>query len=578
MEHRTIVVVDVADFTNPDRNVADLVAVQEGLYDVLNTAFTESGVDVGTWKLEDRGDGALILLPVEVSKNQLADRLPDRLVAALRRYNWTRASAARFKLRVSIHAGDVQQNAHGWIGHPLNLAFRILEAAEVKSALKQSGKLVALVVSDYFYSEVISQDPGTAPESYRQIPVSVKTFSGNAWLRVPGDILVVREPSPVRPAAIPVEDVLDIVPADELGELQGLLADIQVPQQTTLVSRAVGPAIPPPPWGSAWDVFSYLSDFNAGPDGVPPALAFLALLASEIGGDLEAGVSRWLDQQARRLRLVPVLERRRADRTPIPREPHLHLMVVLEPDAIDPSRCVLSFWRQDDPQVWPPTRGDVREVNLDELEYRVDEIVIDAERVWAGQAMTVVLEFVAARNMLEIPVQRWRKEHQSGEPRPLTFDYQLCLRSLERMRNTHWHRAWHVRWEAMVHSLDSKNVYPFGSTTPEEHPIDAVLSDPRWVGLVMKRPPSPQPEHDAGPDALIAALRAGLPLIFWHPTAGPEDLRELVNWLLSGDGGYIDVLGRHRTSHFSAALPGNDGLVQDLMVMWDDPNRVITLD
>ena len=38
-EHRTIVVVDVADFTNPERNVADLLAVQEGVYAVLETAF-----------------------------------------------------------------------------------------------------------------------------------------------------------------------------------------------------------------------------------------------------------------------------------------------------------------------------------------------------------------------------------------------------------------------------------------------------------------------------------------------------------------------------------------------------------
>jgi len=30
MAHRTIAVVDVADFTHPDRNVADLLAVPEG--------------------------------------------------------------------------------------------------------------------------------------------------------------------------------------------------------------------------------------------------------------------------------------------------------------------------------------------------------------------------------------------------------------------------------------------------------------------------------------------------------------------------------------------------------------------
>jgi class 3 adenylate cyclase len=576
MEHRTIVVVDVADFTNPDRNVADLLAVQEGLYEVLKTAFAESGVDFDRCSPEDRGDGALIMVPADVSKSQLADLLPDRLIAALRRYNWTRVPAAQFKLRVGIHAGDVRLNAHGWVGNAVNLACRILEAAEVKAALRQPDKVVALVVSDYFYSEVISQDPGTAPEAYRQIPVTVKTFSGTVWLRLPGDLPA------ERPAALPADggaDVRGIVPHGELGALHGLLTGLDVPQLATLVSQAVGPAIQPPPPGSAWDVFHYLSDFNAGPDGVPPALAFLQLLASETGGDVQHGISSWLEQQTRRLRLGQVMADQRVDRAPVPREPHLHLMIVLEPDAIDPARCVLSSWRQDDPTVWPPTRGEVREVTIEELEYRVDEIVVDAERVWAGQAMTVVLEFVVARTMLGIPVHRWHKEHQSGEPRPLTFDYQLGLRSLERMRNTHWHRAWHVRWDAMLRSQDSKNVYPFGSTTPDEPPIDAVLSDPRWVGLVMKQPPAAQPEPGSGPDALIAALRAGLPLVFWHPTAGPEDLRDLVDWLLNGDGGFVDVLGRRATAYLSTpSVPVNAELARGLVVMWDDPNRVIALD
>lgn len=581
MEHRTIVVVDVADFTNPERNVADLLAVHDGLYEVLKTAFAESGVDFDRCDPGDRGDGVLIMVPADVSKSLLADLLPDRLVAALRRYNWTRVPAAQFKLRVGIHAGDVRLNAHGWVGNAVNLAFRIIEAAEVKAALKQPDKIVALVVSEYFYTEVISQDPGTVPEAYRQIPVTVKTFSGNVWLRLPGDTAPARDMPQARPELpvaataeiMPNGDVLGVVPHDELRDLHGLLAGLEVPQLAMLVSRAVGPAIPPPHGGTAWDVFQYLADRNAGPDGVPPALAFLELLANETGGNVKSEVSAWLDQQTRRLRLGPVMARQRADRAPLPQAPHLHLMIVLEPDAIDPGRCVLSSWRQDDPLIWPPTRGEVREVAIDELEYRVDEIVVDAERIWAGQAMTVVLEFVVARNMLALPVHRWRKEHQSGEPRPLTFDYQLGLRSLERMRNTHWHRAWHVRWEAMVRSLDSKNVYPFGSTSPEEPPIDAVLSDPRWVGLVMKQPPSPQPEPGNGPDALIAALRAGLPLIFWHPSAGPDDLREIIDWLLGGDEGFMDVLDRRRTNEFTS-----ESVTRDLVVMWDDPNRVIALD
>jgi hypothetical protein len=52
--------------------------------------------------------------------------------------------------------------------------------------LRHSDGLLAMIASDHFYTEVIMQDPGTAPESYRQIEVLIKSFKGHAWLRVLG--------------------------------------------------------------------------------------------------------------------------------------------------------------------------------------------------------------------------------------------------------------------------------------------------------------------------------------------------------------------------------------------------------
>ncbi len=594
-EHRTIVVVDVADFTNPDRNVTDMLAMQEGLYEVLKTAFAESGVDFDSCTSEDRGDGALILVPADVSKSQLADLLPDRLVAAVRRYNFTRKETARFKLRVGLHAGDIRRNDKGWVGHAVNLAFRILDAAEAKTALAQSDGVVALIVSNHFFTEVIEQDPGTAPDTYRRIPVRVKKFSADAWLRLPGSTVAVNAapaPAVTQPDDIarPIDGsfaddaVLGVIPGEDLQKLHGWLARVEVPHLTTLVSRAAGPAIPVPRRSSAWDVFTYLSDFNASPDGVPPALSFLQLLAAEVDDPVGGTLMAWVEQQARRLRLGAALADRRNDRPPIPEEPHLNLVIALEPDSIEPERrCALSFWRQDDPLVWPPARGGVLEVGVDDLEFRVDDVLLDAERVWSGQAISAAVEFLLPRSLLNLPIRQWRKEHDSGDPRPLAFDYQLTFRSLERMRATHWHRAWHLRWDSMLKnpSIDRVHpfgVHPFGATQYEEHPIDAVLSDPHWVGLVMAEPPSPRPEPDAGPDELTAALRAGLPLIFWHPAAGVDDLRELVRWLLAGENGFLDLPARHKSACLSSTLPFNNSLARDLVVMWDDPKRLIVLD
>jgi len=279
--HRTILVVDVAGFTDPSRRLPDHLSVHQGMYEVLKAAFTDSDVDFDSCEREDRGDGALILVPPTVSKSTIADRLPDRLVAALRRYNSTRAPQARFKLRVGLHSGDIRHDGDGWVGNAVNLAFRFLDASEAKSALAESDRMVALISSEHFYTEVIKEDPGTEPESYREIAVSVKTFTGTAWLRLLGRDLSDRASLGVDPH----EHVLEVIPSGELESLRNWLTMSEVPRLAVIMSRAVGSAIPLPRRADVqtpWDAFSYLADFNAGPDGIPPSVLFLELLAEEV--------------------------------------------------------------------------------------------------------------------------------------------------------------------------------------------------------------------------------------------------------------------------------------------------------
>ncbi|WP_434446526.1 hypothetical protein [Lentzea sp. E54] len=578
-EHKTIVVVDVAEFTRADRHVPHLFAVHEGLYGVLKAAFGGAGVELENCAIEDRGDGALILVPPTVSKSELADKLPDRLVAEIRRYNSTRVLAAQLKLRVGLHSGDIRKNAHGWVGPAVNLAFRLLDAEQAKAELRSSEGVIAMIASEHFYDEVIFQDPGSAPESYRRIDVSVKTFEGHAWLRLHGGggSPVVARPAEVV-ASPPDADLLvrGLLTDDELKVLRGLLADVESSRLPVLVSRATRSVVPLPRLGSVWDAFVYLADINAGPDGVPPAIEFLELLTAELGDEDAAGLRTWVTQKVHTLRRTTAQLERQVARSALPAEPRLHLMIVIELDAIDESRCVLSFWRQDDPLEWPPVRGDVCELAVDELEQRIDDLIIEAEGVWSGQAVSVVLEFVVPRPLLQLPIFAWRKEYRSGDPRPLIYDYALTLRSLERMRSAHWHRLWRVRWDAALDDYSSlRRIYPYGLAETKENPIDAVLSESRWVGLVLDEPPSARPDPSAGPDALTAALRAGLPLVFWHPSACAEDLRALVTRLAGGEGGILGLPGRHRDAHLAAT---EDDLVRDLVVLLDDPNWTVALD
>lgn len=280
--HQTIVVVDVASFTDPARTMIHQRAVHEGLYKVLQAAFAEARVEVdwdGVRAVGDRGDGALILVPPGVSRSRLTDQRPDRLIAELRRHNAVHSAEAALQLRVGLHAGDVYQDGYGAVSQAINLAFRILEAPEAKSALRSSTGVLALIASDAFYHDVVVHDPASDPSSYRWISVSVRETSIVAWLRLPdGAPPAGREPSEYERGRQPVEGprVLDLLPATESQRLREWLDRITVSQLPTLVHRAAGPGVPPAPGGaSAWEAFSYLMDFNAGAEGFPPALMLL---------------------------------------------------------------------------------------------------------------------------------------------------------------------------------------------------------------------------------------------------------------------------------------------------------------
>ncbi|MFC3455217.1 VMAP-C domain-containing protein [Amycolatopsis speibonae] len=586
---RTIVVVDVVGFTAPDRNPLDRLAVRQGMYEVLKTAFAECDVDFDSCAREDRGDGALFLLPLGTTKSQIADRLPDRIAVALRRYNHTRTPQAQMRLRVSLNSGEVLNDGNGWVGVAVDTAFRILDAQLAKDAFAESGRTIAVITSQRFFTDVIEQDPGLLPELYSPIPVSVKTFTGTAYLRLHGEVLApITKPPPLVVEA--AEDLiiadldsalLELIPRKDLAGLHHHLTRMEVPHLAVMMSRALGPAVPLPRLEGirdAWGAFQLLTDFNAGPDGIPPAVTFLRLLAEHMEGEQGTVVAGWIADQARALRLGPALGYQRESRPPIPERPHLHLIIMLEPVSGDPTRCTLAFWRQDDPEVWPPALGGVREIGIEEVEFRVDDVILETEAFWSGQTMSASVEFLLPRTLINLPVQRWAKEHDTGQPQPLRYGYRLGIRSLERMRAKHWHRAWNVRWDSMVKDPSADRLHYSGCAESEDHPIDAILSNEHWIGLVLANPPSPRVEPGSAPDELTSALRSGLPVVLWHPDVEPEKLRELLDWVLSAESGFIELPDRRKLANSGAAVPFKNFLAHDLVVMWDDPKRVIVLD
>jgi hypothetical protein len=183
--HQAIFCVDIEGFGDRSRTDPDRVVMRAALYRFLAAAFTHSGVRWDGCYREDRGDGALVLVPASVPKDLLVGRVFDDFVAALDRHNRHARREGRFRARVVVHAGEIRRDDHGVVGSALNHAFRLLEADAAKSALRGSPASIVLIASDWFFEEVIRHTPRGGSGAYRSIRVAVKETRTRAWLYLP---------------------------------------------------------------------------------------------------------------------------------------------------------------------------------------------------------------------------------------------------------------------------------------------------------------------------------------------------------------------------------------------------------
>ncbi|MFD8496832.1 ATP-binding protein [Amycolatopsis sp. NPDC059657] len=185
--HRTILVVDVAGFGDLRRTNLHQVAVHGGLYRVLTRAFAAAGIPWNVCEDEDRGDGALVLIPPGVPKSLLVEALPGALLDSLREHNRAHRAEEQIRLRMALHAGEIHYDEHGVVGRPVNLTFRLLELPVLKRALADSGGLLAVVTSAWFYDEVVWHS--RERDDYHQVRAKAKETDTTAWISVPGMVL-----------------------------------------------------------------------------------------------------------------------------------------------------------------------------------------------------------------------------------------------------------------------------------------------------------------------------------------------------------------------------------------------------
>jgi hypothetical protein len=183
--HRTIILLDVEGFGEQRRTNKNQIAVRRGLAQAWQQAFTSSAVDWESCAVEDRGDGVFILAPAAMPKAPFVDSVPLKLAEALREHNMSHPKEERIRLRMALHAGEVELDENGSTGAAIMLAFRLLDSRPVKDALSRSPGELALITSDWFYSEVVRHSSLTDAAAFQAVRVSVKETMTTGWISLP---------------------------------------------------------------------------------------------------------------------------------------------------------------------------------------------------------------------------------------------------------------------------------------------------------------------------------------------------------------------------------------------------------
>ena len=191
--HRAIVALDIEHSTpRPDPVKAEL---RSELYELFDAALRSAGIlRRHRDRFTDRGDGILALIyPVDQApKAILLKTAIPALSQLLTDYNASLPRASRpqrqLRVRVVVHSGEVHYDANGCFGEALDIAFRLLDAAHVKKALRAAPDPLILVISGDIYRAVVRHGyDGIDQRAFH--PLVRVHIAGNCypgWIHLPG--------------------------------------------------------------------------------------------------------------------------------------------------------------------------------------------------------------------------------------------------------------------------------------------------------------------------------------------------------------------------------------------------------
>ncbi|MCO1597013.1 hypothetical protein M8C17_17805 [Micromonospora sp. RHAY321] len=336
-------------------------------------------------------------------------------------------------------------------------------------------------------------------------------------------------------------------------------------------------ATPAPPWcETAWHLFAHLASANSH-GAVPPWLSLLDRIAPAVP---QASLSRMNHLTAQLAKDWGMTDQVVAS-TPSPPSPTgtAYLVIQFEKYGGDDDTYIMSHWYQWASPVWQPIRGEDRHVPYGELEAAVDQVVNETERRWAKLAGAVTIEFVLPWQLINEPVDTWRKELDSPMPSPLTTEYPLVIRSLERLRASQWHRVWRSRWRGLADRVGERKLVHCAAQQHADVQLEAILKrETAVVALVLSETPT---SDSVGERQLLVGLRSGVPAIVWHRgSSSTVDLCKTVSSMLGDHASGSEVTelpnraAQLRQQAWSEDPKGLDQHIgHGFVLLFDDPDR-----
>ncbi|MFF9645974.1 nucleotidyl cyclase domain-containing protein [Kitasatospora aureofaciens] len=184
--NHTILLLDIEQFGR--RDDVEQAFMRRMLYSVLHETLRSAGVEPAEQRLEDRGDSVMALISPTVPKPRLLHALITETPTLLHANNRLAAAGARVRLRIVLASGEVAVQELGGalggaVGWDLNQAFRLLDSAALRDALRHRDGPCVLGVSEAVYQGVVRHGHGgLRPESFHRVTVQGKEGDFPAWL------------------------------------------------------------------------------------------------------------------------------------------------------------------------------------------------------------------------------------------------------------------------------------------------------------------------------------------------------------------------------------------------------------